>query len=132
VVQPRLLAKLLWRVIIPTCSANTQTGDSSSQRLDTVLDSELVTRAKKFVPGNDNTEVWSFNPIPTAPCGWISSPISVTASTRTYAIASLLAQETLTVDGHLTHPRPTAGDGRRRGLPHASPKMYQKQLRDPI
>ncbi len=49
----------------------------------------------------------------------------------TYAIACLLAQETLKVDGHLTHRGQVLVMGGDEVYPNATRKAYKQKLRDP-
>lgn len=129
--SPGLLAKLLWRVVVSDLFGQYADRRLVVAALDTVPDSELVARAKKFVPGNDNAEVWSFDP-DSEGAVWIDFVADLgDGFDATYAIASLLAQETLAVGGHLTRRGQLLVMGGDEVYPHASPKMYQRQLRDP-
>src|SRR6476661_1605847 len=70
--------------------------------LDTVTDQELVERAQQFMPGKGNPEVWTLEPDSEGAI-WIDFLADLgDGFDATYAIASLLSQETLTIGGHVT------------------------------
>jgi hypothetical protein len=129
--SPGLLAKLLWRVVVSDMFGQYADRRLVVAALDPVSNDELVARAKLFVPGNNNSEVWSFDPDADGAV-WIDFVADLgDGFDATYAVASLLAQETLTVDGHPTRRGQLLVMGGDEVYPHASADMYQRQLRDP-
>ena len=60
--EPGLLVKLLWRVIVSDLFGQYADRRLILAALDPVSPDELVARAKQFMPGNNNEEVWSFTP----------------------------------------------------------------------
>src|SRR5207245_633540 len=59
---PGLLIKLLWRVIVSDLFGQYADRRLILAALDPVKPEDLVERAKKFMPGKDNSEVWAFAP----------------------------------------------------------------------
>lgn len=128
---PGLLMKLLGRVIISDLFGQYADRRLIVAALDSAQPAELFERAKKFLPGQDNAEVWTFTPDADGAV-WVDFVADLgDGFDATYAIASLLSQEKLTVDGH-TLPRGQllilGGD---EVYPNAAPKAYRKRLRDP-
>ena len=60
--EPRLLAKLLGRVIISDLFGQYADRRLILAALDPVGPQELFVRAQKFMPGHDNEQVWIFTP----------------------------------------------------------------------
>lgn len=129
--RPSLLAKLLWRVIVSDLFGQYADRRLVVAALDTVPNEELVRRARKFMPGEDNEEVWSLNPDSDGAI-WIDYVADLgDGFDSTYAIASLLAQETLSVGGHVIRRGQILIMGGDEVYPTATPETYQSQLRDP-
>ena len=59
--NPKLLAKLLWRVIVSDLFGQYADRRLIVAALDTVSSKELVKRAKQFAPGEDNEERWTLS-----------------------------------------------------------------------
>src|SRR4051794_40675660 len=61
--RPGLLAKLLWRVIVSDLFGQYADRRLIVAALDTVdKEQDLVDRARYFMPGQSNQEVWTFTP----------------------------------------------------------------------
>ena len=129
--RPDVLAKLLWRVIVSDLFGQYADRRLIVAALDTVSDQELVDRARQFAPGNGNDEVWTFKPDSDGAI-WIDYVADLgDGFDATYAIASLLAQDTLTVGGRITRRGQLLVMGGDEVYPNAAPETYQRQLRDP-
>lgn len=129
--DPRLLAKLIGRVIVSDLFGQYADRRLIVAALDTVADDELVQRARQFMPKNADKNVWSFEPDATGAI-WVDFVADLgDGFDATYAIATLLAQEILTVDGHLTRRGQVLVMGGDEVYPNASAENYQKRLRDP-
>jgi hypothetical protein len=129
--DPRLLAKLLGRVIVSDLFGQYADRRLIVAALDAVPDKELVERAQQFMPGNPNEEVWTLTPDADGAI-WIDFVADLgDGFDATYAIACLLAQETLTVGGHLTRRGQILLMGGDEVYPTASREAYHKKLRDP-
>lgn len=128
---PGLLLKLLGRVVVSDMFGQYADRRLILAALDPVAPNELVERAQKFLPDKNSEQVWTFTPDAEGAV-WIDFVADLgDGFDSTYAIASLLAQETLTVDG-VSFPRGQllvmGGD---EVYPNASQKAYSEQLRDP-
>ena len=129
--RPDVLAKLLWRVIVSDLFGQYADRRLIVAALDTVSDQELVDRAQQFAPGKGNQEVWTLNPDLDGAV-WIDFVADLgDGFDATYAIASLLAQDALTIDGHVTRRGQILVMGGDEVYPNASQETYQRQLRDP-
>src|SRR5262245_15783047 len=129
--RPDVVAKLLWRVIVSDLFGQYADRRLIVAALDTVSDQELVERAQQFMPGKGYAEVCTLDPDPDGAV-WIDFVADLgDGFDATYAIASLLSQETLTVGGHLTHRGQILVMGGDEVYPNASRQTYQRQLRDP-
>jgi hypothetical protein len=129
--QPVLLAKLLWRVVVSDLFGQYADGRLIVAALDPVSELELVARAKQFASENANDEVWAFTPDASGSV-WIDYVADLgDGFDSTYAIASLLAQDTLTVGGHLTRRGQLLVMGGDEVYPNASFENYQQRLQDP-
>jgi hypothetical protein len=99
--RPGLLAKLLWRVVVSELFGQYADRRLIVAALDTVSDDELIERAQQFAPGSGNEDC-TLTPDPEGAV-WIDYVADLgDGFDATYAIASLLAQETLTIAGHVT------------------------------
>jgi len=129
--RPDVLAKLLWRVIVSDLFEQYADRRLIVAALDTVSDQELVERAQKFMPGKGNPEVWTLEPDAEGAI-WIDFLADLgDGFDATYAIASLLSQETLGIGGHVTQRGQILFMGGDEVYPNASPETYRRQLRDP-
>src|SRR5215471_6754547 len=128
--RPGLLAKLLWRVIVAELFGQYADRRLIVAALDTVSDDELIERAQQFAPGSHNDDC-TLTPDAEGAI-WIDYVADLgDGFDATYAIASLLAQETLTIAGHATRRGQILIMGGDEVYPNASPETYQRQLRDP-
>jgi hypothetical protein len=128
--RPGLLAKLLWRVVVSELFGQYADRRLIVAALDTVSDDELIERAQQFAPGSGNEDC-TLTPDPEGAV-WIDYVADLgDGFDATYAIASLLAQETLTIAGHVTRRGQILMMGGDEVYPNASPETYQRQLRDP-
>jgi hypothetical protein len=129
--RPDVLAKLLWRVIVSDLFEQYADRRLIVAALDTVTDQELVERAQQFMPARGNPEVWTLEP-DSEGAVWVDFLADLgDGFDATYAIASLLSQETLTIGGHITRRGQILFMGGDEVYPNASPETYRKQLRDP-
>ena len=129
--RPDVLAKLLWRVIVSDLFEQYADGRLIIAALDTVCDQELVDRAQQFMPGKSNPRVWTLEPDSEGAI-WIDFLADLgDGFDATYAIASLLSQETLTIAGHVTRRGQILFMGGDEVYPNAAPETYRRQLRDP-
>ncbi len=129
--RPDVLAKLLWRVIVSDLFEQYADRRLIVAALDTVSDQELIDRAQQFVPGKGNSEVWTLEPDAEGVI-WIDFLADLgDGFDATYAIASLLSQETLTIGGHVTRRGQMLFMGGDEVYPNAAPETYRRQLRDP-
>jgi hypothetical protein len=101
---PVLLIKLLWRVVVSDLFGQYADRRLILAALDPATPDELINRAKKFAPGNDNSEVWTFTPDEKGAV-WIDYMADLgDGFDSTYAMACLLSRDTLSFDG-ATLPR---------------------------
>jgi hypothetical protein len=129
--RPDVLAKLLWRVIVSDLFEQYADRRLIVAALDTVSDQELVERAQQFMPAKGNPEVWTLEPDSEGAI-WIDFLADLgDGFDATYAIASLLSQETLTIGGHVTRRGQILFMGGDEVYPNAAPETYRRQLRDP-
>jgi hypothetical protein len=128
---PILLIKLLGRVIVSDLFGQYADRRLILAGLDTVSPEDLFKRAQKFMPGQDNEEVWTF--IPDADGAvWIDFVADLgDGFDATYAIASLLSQEKLIIDGHTTPRGQLLIMGGDEVYPNATREAYRQKLRDP-
>ncbi|UGA47782.1 metallophosphoesterase [Bradyrhizobium quebecense] len=128
--EPGLLIKLLWRVVVSELFGQYADRRLIVAALDPVSADELVKRAKQFMPGGDNAEVWDFAPKDGAV--WIDYVADLgDGFDSTYAMACLLARDELTF-GQEKLPRGQllvmGGD---EVYPNASAEAYRDRLRTP-
>lgn len=129
--DPVLLARLLGRVIISDVFGQYADRRLIEAALDPASPEELVTRAQKFMPGHDNEQVWVFAPDADGAV-WIDFVADLgDGFDATYAVASLLAQESLTVDGQVVPRGQLLVMGGDEVYPRATREAYRTQLRDP-
>jgi hypothetical protein len=129
--NPVLLARLLWRVILSDLFGQYADRRLIVAALDPVPAEDLVKRARKFMPGEDNEQVWTFTPDVDGAV-WIDFVADLgDGFDATFAVASLLAQEQLAVDGQNLPRGQLLVMGGDEVYPRAAPDTYQKQLRDP-
>jgi hypothetical protein len=129
--RPDVLAKLLWRVIVSDLFEQYADRRLIVAALDTVPDQELVERAQQFVPGKGNPEAWTLEPDSRGAI-WVDFLADLgDGFDATYAIASLLSQETLKIGGHVTRRGQILFMGGDEVYPNAAPETYRRQLRDP-
>ena len=126
--QPTLLARMLQRVLISETFGQYADRRLLVAALDTVPEDEHVRRAKMLVEGDGPGALE-----PDAEGAvWIDYVADLgDGFDSTYAIASLLAQEELTVDGHATRRGQVLLMGGDEVYPDASGDNYQKKLLDP-
>jgi hypothetical protein len=126
-----LLAKLLWRVVVSDLFGQYADRRLIVAALDPASDEELVNRAQQFMPGQINEHDCRFTPDADGSV-WIDFVADLgDGFDATYAIASLLSQETLTVGGHTTQRGQMLLMGGDEVYPNASTDAYKKKLRDP-
>jgi hypothetical protein len=128
--DPILLVRLLWRVILSDIFGQYADRRLIVAALDTVPPQELLQRATAFMPGRTN-EFWNFTPDVDGAV-WVDYVADLgDGFDSTFAIASLLAQEALTI-GDVSLPRGQAlimgGD---EVYPRANQDAYRAKLRDP-
>src|SRR6185312_12756428 len=100
--HPFLLARLLGRVIVSDMFGQYADRRLIVAALDTVSDQELVRRATQFLPANADPEICRLTPDADGAI-WIDFAADLgDGFDATYAIASLLAKETLTVGDYKT------------------------------
>ena len=129
--RPDVLAKLLWRVIVSDLFEQYADRRLIVAALDTVTDQELVLRAQQFMPGKSKPEVWTLEPDSEGAI-WIDFLADLgDGFDATYAIASLLSQENLTIGGHATRRGQILFMGGDEVYPNATPETYRRQLLDP-
>jgi hypothetical protein len=128
--RPGLLAKLLWRVIVSELFGQYADRRLIVAALDTVSDDELVERAQQFAPGGGNEDC-TLTPDADGAI-WIDYVADLgDGFDATYAVASLLSQDTLTVGGRVTRRGQILIMGGDEVYPNASQETYRRQLRDP-
>lgn len=128
---PGLLSKLLGRVIVSDLFGQYADRRLILAALDPVGPQELYARAQKFLPGHQNEEVWTFTPDAEGTL-WIDFVADLgDGFDSTYAIASLLSQERLTIDGQTLPRGQLLVMGGDEVYPTASQTAYAQQLRDP-
>jgi hypothetical protein len=129
--DPRLLAKLLWRVIISDIFGQYADRRLIVAALDPASDEELLDRAKQFEPGEGKQELWTFAPDQDGAV-WLDFVADLgDGFDATYAIASLLSQEKLAVGGVTTSRGQVLIMGGDEVYPNATREKYQRQLQDP-
>jgi hypothetical protein len=129
--DPRLLAKLLLRVIVSDLFGQYADRRLILAALDPVGADELAARARKFMPGQDSAEVWTFTPDESGAV-WVDFIADLgDGFDATFAIASLLAMETLSVDGTKLPRGQLLVMGGDEIYPTATREAYRKKLRDP-
>jgi hypothetical protein len=134
--RPNLLAKLLWRVVVSDLFGQYADRRLIVAALDPVKPEEFVQRARQFFPGTPFEKVEDRPPTLFTPddegAVWIDFVADLgDGFDATFAIASLLSQERLTV-GAETLPRGKllvmGGD---EVYPNANAKFYQEQFLNP-
>ena len=129
--RPSLLAKLLWRVVVSDLFGQYADRRLIVAALDPVSNKDLLERAKQFLPENADDEVWAFTPDDYGSV-WIDYVADLgDGFDATYAVASLLAQETLLVGEYVTSRGQLLVMGGDEVYPNASFDNYKKQLLDP-
>jgi len=129
--EPRLLIKLLWRVIVSDVFGQYADRRLVLAALDPVDPKELVRRAQQFMPGNENEEVWAFKPDEEGSV-WIDYVADLgDGFDATYAMASLLARETLDFEGKDLPRGQLLVMGGDEVYPHASAEAYRDKLLTP-
>jgi hypothetical protein len=128
---PVLLIKLLWRVIVSDLFGQYADRRLILAALDPVTPKELVDRAQKFMPGHDNEEVWVFTQ-DDKHAVWIDYVADLgDGFDATYAMACLLARDTLTLDGQVLPRGQLLVMGGDEVYPTASSEAYRDKLRTP-
>lgn len=134
--HPGLLVKLLWRVVVSDLFGQYADRRLIVAALDPVTQTDLVERAQQFWPKatfrSEEDRPPTLFTKDTDGAVWIDFVADLgDGFDATFAIASLLSQETLTVDG-LALPRGQllvmGGD---EVYPHADKTFYEKQLLEP-
>lgn len=126
--QPTLLVRLLRRVLISETFGQYADRRLLVAALDTASEEEHVRRAKMLVEGDGPGALKSDE----EGAIWIDYVADLgDGFDATYAIASLLARERLTVDGHETRRGQALFMGGDEVYPDASGDNYQKKLLDP-
>jgi hypothetical protein len=134
--RPDLLAKLLWRVVVSEVFGQYADRRLIVAALDLAAKDELVSRASQFVP-----ETSFENPDERPPtlftkddegAVWIDFVADLgDGFDSTFAIASLLSQEQLKVDGKTLPRGQLLVMGGDEVYPNADPKFYHEQLINP-
>ncbi|QOZ45525.1 hypothetical protein XH89_20075 [Bradyrhizobium sp. CCBAU 53340] len=128
---PSLLLKLLWRVIVSDLFGQYADRRLIVAALDPVKPEELVERARQFMPGGDNEELWTFTPDQDGAL-WIDWVADLgDGFDSTYAIASLLARDTLLVDDQTLPRGQLLVMGGDEVYPTASSEAYHDKLITP-
>ncbi|MDX8540784.1 metallophosphoesterase [Mesorhizobium abyssinicae] len=129
--SPGLLLRLLWRVVLSDLFGQYADRRLIVAALDTAPPDELVGRAQQFLPGKNNEELWTLEPDEDGAV-WVDFVADLgDGFDATYAIASLLGQERLAVNGDMLKRGQILFMGGDEVYPRAAPETYQKQLRDP-
>ena len=129
--SPGLLAKLLGRVVVSDLFGQYADRRLILAALDPVDAEELIKRARKFMPGQNDAQAWTFTPDESGAV-WVDFVADLgDGFDATFAIASLLASETLTVDGTKLPRGQLLVLGGDEVYPTASRDAYRKKLRDP-
>jgi hypothetical protein len=138
--NPGLLGKLLWRVVVSDLFGQYADRRLIVAALDPVLfdkedrtkSEDLIKRARRFMPGEDNAEVWTFTPDRTDGSVWVDFVADLgDGFDATYAVASLLSQEELVVSGRATKRGQLLVMGGDEVYPNASEEAYRLKLLDP-
>jgi hypothetical protein len=128
---PVLLTKLLWRVIVSDLFGQYADRRLILAALDPVKPCELVARAKQFMPDNNNEEVWAFTPDEKLAV-WIDYVADLgDGFDATYAMACLLARESITLEGEELPRGQLLVMGGDEVYPTASGPAYRDQLLTP-
>jgi hypothetical protein len=128
---PVLLVKLLWRVVVSDLFGQYADRRLILAALDPVTPEELVKRAQRFIPGNDNEEVWAFTP-DDKHAVWIDYVADLgDGFDATYAMACLLARDALTLDGQALPRGQLLVMGGDEVYPTASFEAYHDKLITP-
>jgi hypothetical protein len=129
--RPDLLAKLLWRVVVSDLFGQYADRRLLVAALDPVTPEELFERAKQFMPSDKPTVPTTLEPDKDGAV-WIDFVADLgDGFDATFAMASLLSQEKLTVDGHDLPRGQLLAMGGDEVYPHASAEHYTKRLRHP-
>lgn len=123
-----LLGKLLWRVIVSELFGQYADSRLIVAALDPVKEGEHFDRAVAHVQGKPDG---AFT-LDEEGALWIDYVADLgDGFDSTYAVASLMARETLTLDGHATRRGRLLVMGGDEVYPTATAETYQRQLRDP-
>ncbi|CDX21362.1 conserved membrane hypothetical protein [Mesorhizobium plurifarium] len=129
--SPGLLLRLLWRVVLSDLFGQYADRRLIVAALDAASQDELVERANQFLPGKDNEQLCSLDPDEDGAV-WVDFVADLgDGFDATYAVASLLAQERLSVSGEELKRGQILVMGGDEVYPRAAPETYQRQLRDP-
>jgi len=134
--RPDLLAKLLWRVVVSEVFGQYADRRLIVAALDPVKEIDLLQRAKQFVPGTPYADEDERPPTlftkDKEGAVWIDFVADLgDGFDATFAIASLLSQETLTIDGQTLPRGQLLVMGGDEVYPHASPDHYTRRLLEP-
>jgi Calcineurin-like phosphoesterase len=129
--EPKLLIKLLWRVIVSDLFGQYADRRLIVAALDPVNADELATRASQFMPGKDNAEVWTITPDDEGAV-WIDYVADLgDGFDATYAVATLLARESLPFEEKLLPRGQLLVMGGDEVYPTASGPAYRDRMRTP-
>jgi hypothetical protein len=128
---PVLMAKLVWNVVVAQLFGQFADRRLIVAALDPLPDEKIVERARQFLPDVGNPRFSAFSPDAEGAL-WIDYVADLgDGFDSTYAIASLLAQEELTVDGRRTQRGKLLVMGGDEVYPNASDENYNLKLRAP-
>jgi hypothetical protein len=129
--RPDLLGKLLWRVVVSDLFGQYADRRLIVAALDPVTPDELFERAQQFLPSNQPKVPSPFNPDQDGAV-WIDFVADLgDGFDATFAIASLLSQQQLTVDGQTLPRGQLLVMGGDEVYPHASPEHYTRRMLHP-
>lgn len=133
---PGLLAKLLKRVVVSEMFGQYADRRLLVAALDPVKDEELTLRARQFFPGTPFADESQRPPTVFTPdqdgAIWIDFVADLgDGFDSTFAVASLLARDKLTADGHTLPRGQLLVMGGDEVYPNADPKFYHEQLINP-
>src|SRR5258707_772219 len=129
--HPGLLGKLLWRVVVSDLFGQYADRRLLVAALDPVTPDELFERAQQFGPSDKPNVPTTFTPDKD---GAVSIDFVADLGDgfdATFAMASLLSQEKLTIDGHELPRGQMLAMGGDEVYPHASAEHYTKRLLHP-
>lgn len=126
--EPGLLVRLAWRVAISELFGRYADGRLMVAALDTTSEQDHAARAKAHLPGGDD-EAFTLDEEGAL---WIDYVADLgDGFDSTFAIASLIARENLTLGACATKRGRLLVMGGDEVYPHASLENYQQRLRDP-